>query len=229
MKKQLIAAMMIFALAGLGAAGGASAQSTPFEGDVDFITPLALLPLTQYNFTFRVTNTSTPGETTRLIEAVEIYMPSPDYGIFPLDLVAPVALNGGTWDVAAAARDGDNVWVISWNHYGAHPPLDEGGDIGSGEFLDFAFSALTDTSATDGFDWRLMADTGEFDEGTAYVGGDDDDDDDDDDNGDDDIDDDDDTEDGNPFADPDDDNDGFLPSDDEEEGRRLRLLKSGRR
>jgi len=155
-----------------------------FEATVEFSGPEALGAAADYEFTFRVTNTTTPGEMQRWIWDVEMYMPNSGYDLDAADLTAPTPLHNGEWEVDPL--DDDGVAGIRWQYTGV-ATSEAYGDIREGEHLDFSFNAMTDEDATDGFPWRLLADTGEQLQGTSYVGGEPDDDTEDDDTADDDA------------------------------------------
>jgi len=207
MKKALTAFLgAVILLLAMGGATAANAQE--FEANLNFVSPLTLMPDQVFEFTFRVRNTTTPGATNHWIYSVELFMPSTEYEVFPMEVQNPDSLHGGIWEFDAE-RNAQDTWGIVWTYTEGGTSAGVG-DIHEGEQMDFNFKAQTDSTATDGFHWRMIDGIGDFDSGTAYVGGDDDfdDDDADDDAGDDD----------NPFGDDDADPDGFVPASDEDEG-----------
>ncbi len=161
-----------------------------FSGTLDFASPDALAPNTEFNFEFRVENTtSAEVEGDHWIYLVEIYMPSPEYAING-NLMAPDAIHGGEW-TAELLEDVTDSPGIRWMHSNVVTSAAYG-DIREGEYLDFAFNATTDAEGSDGFDFRLVTQNDDFVTGTAYIGEEPGDDDDTTDAGDDDDDDDDD-------------------------------------
>jgi hypothetical protein len=143
-----------------------------FGGDVNFISPMVLVGGAEYEFAFQVKNTTTLSETHRWIDTVEMTMPSPEYFIYENEIVAPDALHEGSWEYGTQEND-DGTWGIVWLYFGA--VSSEGwGDIEEGDSLEFGFKATVDAAATDGFPWRLVADTDENFTGIAYIGGGDD-------------------------------------------------------
>ena len=184
-----------------------------FDGTVDFESPSALEPGTEFEFGFIVENTSnsTNNDLNWICEA-DLFLPSSSYTL-PLDGVSdPDALHGGTW-IHDIDFDTNNRIVIMWMHSGLSASSSATCDIREGEALGFAFKAVTDENATDGFGWRLYASGGASLMGTAYVGTEGDDDDaDDDDDVDDDISDDD-TDNNNEWPSADDDADSDDGSD----------------
>ncbi len=160
-----------------------------FDGTLEFMSPDALAPNSEYNFEFRVTNTtSAEVDGDHWIYLVEIYMPSPEYAING-ELMSPTALHDGDW-TAELLEDVTDSPGIRWMHSSVVTSA-AFGDIREGEYLDFAFTATSDAEGSDGFDFRLVTQNDDFVTGTAYVG-DEPDDDDTTDEGDDDDDDDDD-------------------------------------
>ena len=137
-----------------------------FEATVEFSSPEALEAAGDYEFTFRVTNTTTPGEMQRWIWDVEMYMPNSGYELDEAGLAAPNPLHGGEWEVDPL--DDEGTAGIRWQYTGV-ATSEAYGDIREGEHLDFSFNATTD-DGEDGFPWRLLADTGEQLQGTAWVG-----------------------------------------------------------
>ncbi|MCZ7583730.1 MAG: hypothetical protein M5R36_10560 [Deltaproteobacteria bacterium] len=143
-----------------------------FSGTVEFDSPAALEANMSYEFNFRVTNTTDANaEGRHWIYLVEMFMPNADYAISQ-DLSSPDALHPGSGEWSAEPQE-DQVTGqkgIRWQFTSTMTSAAYG-DIEEGDFLDFSFVATTDDLATDGFDWFLWADSGEFDEGTAFVGG----------------------------------------------------------
>ncbi|MCZ7584229.1 MAG: hypothetical protein M5R36_13320 [Deltaproteobacteria bacterium] len=156
-----------------------------FTATLEFNDPEALEADMEYEFSLRVTNTTVASETRRWINDVELFMPTTDYSIDEGSLTGPNSLHPdyGDWD--AAYGEGDTWKGIRWLFSGL-VTSESYGDIREGEYLDFAFNATTDGDATDGFGWYIEADSGEFVEGTAFIGSEGEDDDADDDFGDDD-------------------------------------------
>ncbi|MCC6160393.1 MAG: hypothetical protein IT350_20240 [Deltaproteobacteria bacterium] len=155
-----------------------------FAADVFFTAPDALEPDTTYDFAFEVHNNTVAGDTQRWILQVDMFMPSANYAVNTDDLSAPDALHDGEW-TAEADETPDGVPGIRWIYNGL-TTSESYGDIREGEYLSFAFSASSDGDATDGFDWRVVADSGDELSGVAYIN-EADDDDTDDDSGDDDA------------------------------------------
>ncbi|MCZ7586529.1 MAG: hypothetical protein M5R36_26105 [Deltaproteobacteria bacterium] len=194
---------VIFLAAGslvLAAAADATSDDDvdEFTATLEFSDPALLEADTAYAFELRVTNTSVEGETRRWINDVELFMPTTDYTIDEASLTAPQARHpdDGDWD--AAYGEGDTWRGIRWLFSGL-VSSESYGDIREGEYLDFAFNATTDGDASDGFGWYIEADSGEFVEGTAFIGAADDDTDDD-------------------FDDDTDDDDGVRVDDDDDDG-----------
>jgi hypothetical protein len=162
-----------------------------FAGTIEFNAPAELKPTTQYQFEFKVSNTTNPNiDGTHWIYLVEMFMPNLEY-LISADINVPDSLHGGGEWTADLFTNEANEQGILWE-FNSQMTSAAYGDIQEGDFLDFSFAATTDAAATDGFDWRLETDMHEFATGTAYVGtgvvdddtepvtGDDDDDDDDD-------------------------------------------------
>ena len=167
--------VVIFALAPTAFAQDDDADS--FDGAVGFEAPFALEPATEFEFGFVVENTSSSvNDDLNWICAVDMFLPSPNY-ILPLDGVSdPDSLHGGGW-AHDIDFDSNNRIMIMWMHAGLQASTASGCDIREGESIEFAFKAVTDENATDGFDWRLFAAGGASRMGTSYIGGGDDDDD----------------------------------------------------
>ncbi len=168
--------VVIFALAPIAFAQDDDADS--FDGTVGFEAPSALEPATEFEFGFVVHNSSSSvDDDLNWICAVDLFLPSPNY-ILPLDGISdPDSLHGGGW-AHDIDFDDDNRIMIMWMHAGLRASTASGCDIREGESLEFAFKAVTDENATDGFDWRLFAAGGASRMGTSYIGSGDDDDDD---------------------------------------------------
>ncbi|MBZ0273890.1 hypothetical protein K8I61_17765 [bacterium] len=179
-----------------------------FSAEVTFSSPTALEADSEYEFEFSVANTTSADvEGNHWVYLVEMFMPSPDYVIDSASVHTPDPLHpsDGDWN-AQVIEDVDGTQGILWE-FNNIATTAINGDIQEGESLDFSFMATTDADATDGFPWRVVADSGLFDTGVAEIGGSADDDTDDDTDGDDDDAADDDT-DGEPSGGDDDDDDG---------------------
>jgi hypothetical protein len=165
--------VVIIALAPTAFAQDDDADS--FDGAVGFEAPFALEPATEFEFGFVVHNSSSSvNDDLNWICAVDMFLPSADY-ILPLDGVSdPDSLHGGGW-AHDIDFDSNNRIVIMWMHAGLQASTASGCDIRESESIEFAFKAVTDENATDGFDWRLFAAGGASRMGTAYIGGGDDD------------------------------------------------------
>ncbi|MBZ0271212.1 hypothetical protein K8I61_04195 [bacterium] len=125
-----------------------------------------LEPSTKYEFDFVVANTSKTAAT-HWIHQVEIYMPTPEYHIHPIYVSEPDGLHGiGEWERSYIG--GDEPYGIRWD-FVQDVTQQSIGDIREGESLDFSFRGTSDANATDGFDYRLVADSGLFVADTAYV------------------------------------------------------------
>lgn len=140
-----------------------------FSGTVEFNSPEALTPSTQFEFNFVVTNTtSADAEGENWINMVEMFMPAVGY-VVDADIAAPEALySGGEWE-AELATDSTDTQYITWMFVTPGSSASYG-DIREGDYLDFSFTATTDEAATDGFNWRLETSNSQYDTGTAYVG-----------------------------------------------------------
>ncbi|MBZ0271209.1 hypothetical protein K8I61_04180 [bacterium] len=137
-----------------------------FGASLGFTSPTQKLsPMTTYDFDFTVANTSTT-HASHWINQVEIFMPTEDYAIDPANVSSPDSLHGGGMWQAAIAKA--NEPHIRWDFLDG-PTLSPVGDIRETESLDFSFRARTDPQGTDGFDYRIAADSGQFVADTAFV------------------------------------------------------------
>ncbi|MBZ0271210.1 hypothetical protein K8I61_04185 [bacterium] len=137
-----------------------------FAASLEITFPSTILtPMTTYDFDFTVANTSTT-HASHWINQVEIFMPTEDYAIDPANVASPDSLHGGGMWQAAIAKA--NEPHIRWDFLDG-PTLSDVGDIREGESLDFSFRARTDPQGTDGFDYRIAADSGQFVADTAFV------------------------------------------------------------
>ncbi len=141
--------------------------TTTFEAEVAFSNPVELLPSTPYEFEFTVANTTSLGAVPQWIDGVDFFMPSEDYQLNTTDLFAPDALHLGEWSVEPIMEGADAVG-IRWEFTTGVTSLAHG-DIKEGEYQEFAFRATTDEDTTDGFDYKVTADSGEYASGTAYI------------------------------------------------------------
>ncbi len=170
-----------------------------FDASIDFTNPAAIDGETAYDFEFTVTNKTLAGaDVHNWINEVDLWMPSTEYVVSTISDPDPINPQGGEW-LSENITDADqNPVGIKWLFSLGSTSVSHG-DIAEGESLEFAFRARTDAAATDGFDYKIVADSSAEVTGTAYIvapSGDDDDDDtgsdDDDDDADSDDDDDDD-------------------------------------
>ncbi len=165
-----------------------------FAAAGEFLSPDALGASEEYEFNFRVENTSnTINNPDNWICEVDLFMPSGDYSLAEDMIADPDALHSGEWSHEVEYSE-ENKATIMWMHSGLNASSSMVCDIHEGEALEFSFRATTDEGPTDGFDWRALSAGGEWATDQAFVSGDDDDDDTDDDDvdaGDDDDDDDD--------------------------------------
>jgi hypothetical protein len=138
-----------------------------FTAELAFTQPEALEADTTYDFSFEVMNTTTPGDVQRWIYQVDMFMPSADYALNEEDLSAPDALHDGEWSVEVR-EDSEGIPGLRWEYMGVSSS-ESYGDIREGETLAFAFQATSDGVPTDGFDWRVIADSEEQVTGTAYI------------------------------------------------------------
>jgi hypothetical protein len=132
-----------------------TAADDDFTATVEFSAPTALEADTEYDFTFTVSNTTSPTTLIRWIYDVEMFLPSSGYTLNE-DLPEHVSPrpDSGTW--TAEPMDDDGTAGIKWQFTGI-VTSEAYGDIRDGEAQDFSFKATTDGTATDGFDWRLIA------------------------------------------------------------------------
>lgn len=137
-----------------------------FYGRFTITAPALLSADTLYDFEFSVENASAVGDGAHWVYLVEVFMPSADYDVDE-DVYVPDALHGGEWS-AEIVEDIHPETGIQWQHTTATTSA-SWGDIREGEFLEFGFRARTDEEGTDGFDWRLVSGSGEFDTGTAFI------------------------------------------------------------
>jgi hypothetical protein len=175
---------LFFVCSALGQDGTDSDDSAgEFTGTLNFDTPIKMQGNTEYEFTFKVTNTTIIGASVRWIYAVELLMPSAGYTINADAISTPDSLHIDGWSFDFNKEEYLHGWghgrqSILWLNLGLTRSFF--GDIREGEVMDFAFIALTDENATDGFDWTLTASDCEscafassgFDysiTGTAYV------------------------------------------------------------
>ncbi|MCL4233013.1 MAG: hypothetical protein KJ042_00680 [Deltaproteobacteria bacterium] len=136
-----------------------------FSATLDFTNPVLLTGAQIYDFEFIVANTTTPGPIQRWINSVDLYMPSEAYVIDAAH--TPDALHWGTWAYELLPGDLGDVGIRwAFTSGGSSAAY---GDIREGESLEFAFRATTDAEASDGFDYRIAADSGEYVSGTACV------------------------------------------------------------
>ena len=176
-----------------------------FSSEAEAVSPGAIAPLTQYEFSFVVHNTSSNSYVQRWIGTVDLFMPSMGY-VVDLDNVSePDGLHFGTWQFAYYEAYGRQH--LTWRNLGMWRTFF--GDIREGEHLEFSFIATTDEGPTDGFQWKTIADSGEMAIGWFFVGIADDD-------VDDDVDDDDTSA---PDDDTGDDDDGWSDDDDDDFGQ----------
>jgi hypothetical protein len=140
-----------------------------FAATLAFVSPTALEGNIEYEFEFKVTNTTTPSSVHQWISIVDLYMPTSDYSINP-DLASPDALHGGQWNATLLTETDSSTAVgIRWEFTLGVSSMAYG-DIREGEDIDFSFRATTDGSGTDGFDFKITADSANFVSGTAYIG-----------------------------------------------------------
>ena len=136
-----------------------------FSATLDFNNPVLLTGARLYDFEFIVANTTTPGPIQRWINGVDLYMPSDAYAIDAVH--APDALHWGSWAHELLPGDAGDIGIRwSFTSGGSSAAY---GDIREGESLEFAFAATTDVEASDGFDYRIVADSGEYISGTACI------------------------------------------------------------
>jgi hypothetical protein len=143
--------------------------SVTFSATVEFVSPVELLAETEYDFQFTVTNTTTVSAYQNWISIVDLYMPTEAYEINVDELMAPDALHAGSWTVKTLP-EGQTPTGLRWEFSSGVSSLAYG-DIRESENLDFAFRAKTDADASDGFDYKITADSGQYVNGTAYIGG----------------------------------------------------------
>ena len=154
----------------------AFAQETFNDSFIEFTAPPAGLdPDTLYEFEFTVYNMSTydPLVKGEWIYMVDLTMPSDDYNVDEMSLVAPTPLHGDpgegeyrilNWEVAFHAP----YATITWQCVDAMPhPAFHVGDIREGESLDFGFIATTDAAPSNCFQWVLYSDEGSTLEGSC--------------------------------------------------------------
>lgn len=177
---------------------------------VEFITPDALLPSQEFEFSLSVSygGGAKKAMKSEWINQVDMTLPSSDYSVNTGNLEAPDPIHGtgdpyeiDRWEVNFDPGSSSLSWqcfsVVTSESYG---------DIREGDSQIFSFAATTDTEATDGFTWTLYGDEGSMLSDVIYIGQGDDDDTTDDDTVDDD-DDDNDTDDDDKAADDDADDD----------------------
>ncbi len=171
-----------------------------FHAEVEPTSPNAIAPLTEYEFSFVVANTSNDSYYQRWIGIVDLFLPSLNYVVDTSRVSEPDGLHDGVWEFAYSQSFGRQQ--LTWRNLGMWRIFY--GDIREGEQLEFSFVAMTDDVPSGVFNWRATADSGEIDTGYFVIG-----------EGDDDADDDDDDDDTHPLND-DADDDTASPDDDTE-------------
>jgi hypothetical protein len=140
-----------------------------FVASLEFNNPAALEAETAYDFEFTVTNNTLAGaDVHNWINEVDLWMPSTEYVISTIADPDPVNPQGGEWTSENLIDADQNPVGIKWL-YSLGSTSESHGDIAEGEALEFAFTARTDAAATDGFDYKIVADSLAEMTGTAYI------------------------------------------------------------
>jgi hypothetical protein len=164
----LLFIIVSFSFSGFIYAQNGDFRSGEFNAYLEFTTPRILQTETEYEFNFTVINTTLAGaDVHHWIKEIEVWMPSMDYKIAWSVNPDPVNQFDGHWESEILTDADENTIAINWFFFSENP--DNYGDIAEGEILEFEFRAETDAVVTDGFDYKIVADSNDEVSGTAYI------------------------------------------------------------